>query len=435
MAILTPTRTPRPASEQRGRTAREPRDNGGLRASAAHWLAHPQADIFLVVVPALILIGLGTLMVWSASTPYGQRQFDNPYFFVLRHLAFVALALVVGLIASRFQAKTYSGVLVSWGILAAAVFTLALTFTPLGYGVGGNKNWLNLGGENSMLRLQPAEFAKLAIVIWGAAVLSTKRKLLGSVKHVLMPFVVFSMGLIGLVVLQKDLGTAIILALLMLGMLWCAGSPLRVIGMLVALFGAGTAALVYFEPSRMARILGFLDPTSDPTGINHQPIRALYGLATGGWLGVGLGAGRQKWGALSEAHTDYILAVIGEELGLLGTLIVFALFVVLAWGGFRIAVRSSSFFGRLTASGITLWLTMQALINILVVLQWAPVLGVPLPFVSYGGSAMLANVLALGVLVACARDEPEAIAWRRRRAKQGGPSRRFSSVLPDRRRP
>lgn len=433
MAILTPTRTPRPASDQRGRATASARETTGLRASAAHWLSHPLADVFLVVVPALILVGLGTLMVWSASTPYGQRRFDNAYFFVFRHLVFVGVALVVGLVASRFKVKTYSGILLSWGILAVAVITLALTFTPLGYGVNGNKNWLNLAGSNTMLRLQPAEFAKLAIVIWGAAVLSTKRKLLGDVQHVLMPFVVFSMGLVGLVVLQKDLGTAIILALLMLGMLWCAGAPMRVISMLVVLFGAGTAALVTLEPSRMARILGFLDPTSDPTGINHQPIRALYGLATGGWLGVGLGAGRQKWGALSEAHTDYILAVVGEELGLLGTLIVLALFVVFAWGGFRIAVRSSTFFGRLTASGITLWLTLQALINILVVLQWAPVLGVPLPFVSYGGSAMLANALALGVLVACARDEPEAIAWRRRHAA-AAPARRFSSVLPGRRR-
>ena len=155
----------------------------------------------------------------------------------------------------------------------------------------------------------------------------------------------------------------------------------------------------------------------------------------GGWLGVGLGSSRQKWGALSEAHTDFVLAIVGEELGLLGTLCVFALFIMLAWGGFRIAVRSSTFFGRLVASGATLWLTLQALINILVVLQWAPVLGVPLPFVSYGGSAMLANVMAVGVLVACARDEPEALAWSQQRARSASPRRRFSTVLPGRRRP
>ncbi len=432
MAIVTPARTNRPESRQRRRDADAAGSEGSLRASAAHWLAHPMADVFLVTVPALILMGLGMLMVWSASTTFGQRQFGDAYYFVERHAVFLGLALVAGLVAQRIPVDLYRRL--AWGVLALAVVLLALTFTPLGYGVGGNKNWLNFGGSSSsMLRLQPAEFAKLAIVVWGAAVLNNKRTLLGSVKHVIVPFVLFAFGLIGLVVLQKDLGTAIILAVLMLGMLWCVGAPLRVIVGQVALFAAGTAALVYFEPNRMARILGFLNPTSDPTGINHQPIRAIYGLATGGWLGVGLGSSRQKWGALSEAHTDFILAIIGEELGLLGTLCVFALFAILAWGGFRIALRSSTFFGRLVASGLTLWLTLQALINILVVLQWAPVLGLPLPFVSYGGSAMLANVIALGILVACARDEPEALAWRRKRARAAAPRRRFSTVLPGRR--
>ncbi len=334
---------------------------------------------------------------------------------------------------SRLRISVYRKL--AWLALFLAVVLVMLTFTPLGYGVGGNRNWLNLGGSSSMWRLQPAEFAKLALVVWGAAVLATKRDLLHEVKHVLVPFVLFACGLIGLVVLQKDLGTAIILATLMLGMLWCVGAQFRVIGSLIALFSAGTAAMVVFEPSRMARILGFLDPTADPTGINHQPIRAIYGLATGGWLGVGLGSSRQKWGALSEAHTDFVLAIIGEELGLLGTLCVFALFITLAWGGFRIAMRSSTFFGRLVAAGVTLWLTMQALINILVVLQWAPVLGVPLPFVSYGGSATLANVLAIAALVACARDEPEALAWSQQRARSATPRRHFSTVLPGRRRP
>lgn len=431
MAILTPSRTEPSARPARRSPGTPP---AGLRASAAHWLAHPLADSFLVSVPALILMGLGMLMVWSASTPYAQRQFGDPYFFVERHAVFVALALVLGAVMSRLQVSTYRKL--AWPALFLAVVGMLLTFTSLGYGVGGNKNWINLGGGSaSMLRIQPAEFAKLALVVWGAAVLDTKRALLNQAKHVVVPFVVFACGLIGLVVLQKDLGTAIILAALMLGMLWCVVAPFRVIGALVGLFAAGTAALVYLEPSRMARILGFLDPTADPTGINHQPIRAIYGLATGGWLGVGLGSSRQKWGALSEAHTDFVLAIVGEELGLLGTLCVFALFIMLAWGGFRIAVRSSTFFGRLVASGATLWLTLQALINILVVLQWAPVLGVPLPFVSYGGSAMLANVMAVGVLVACARDEPEALAWSQQRARSASPRRRFSTVLPGRRRP
>ena len=430
MAILTPSST---ESSAREATSANASTKGGLRASAAHWLAHPLADTFLVVVPTLILMGLGMLLVWSASTPYAQRQFKDPYFFVKRHAVFLTISLGLGVLFSRLRISVYRKL--AWLALFLAVVLVMLTFTPLGYGVGGNRNWLNLGGSSSMWRLQPAEFAKLALVVWGAAVLATKRDLLHEVKHVLVPFVLFACGLIGLVVLQKDLGTAIILATLMLGMLWCVGAQFRVIGSLIALFSAGTAAMVVFEPSRMARILGFLDPTADPTGINHQPIRAIYGLATGGWLGVGLGSSRQKWGALSEAHTDFVLAIIGEELGLLGTLCVFALFITLAWGGFRIAMRSSTFFGRLVAAGVTLWLTMQALINILVVLQWAPVLGVPLPFVSYGGSATLANVLAIAALVACARDEPEALAWSQQRARSATPPRHFSTVLPGRRRP
>lgn len=424
MAIMTPNSTIRPSRPE----ARE--DSEGLRSSAAHWLAHPMADAFLVAVPALILMGLGTLMVWSASTPYGQRRFGDPYYFVERQVGFLVMALVIGALASWINARVYSKL--AWLMLFGAVCLVLLTFTPLGYGVGGNRNWLNFGGGTAMLRLQPAEFAKLAIVVWGAAVLATKRNLLHSVRHVLVPFVVFSLGIVGLVVLQGDLGTAIILAALMLGMLWCAGAPLRVISVLSGMMGVIVALLVWFQPTRMARIFGFLNPDMDPTGINHQPIRAIYGLATGGWLGVGLGAGRQKWGALSEAHTDFVLAVIGEELGLFGTLVVFGLFLILAWGGFRIALRSSTFFGRLAAGGITAWLSLQALINILVVLQWAPVLGVPLPFLSYGGSSMLANVTALGVLLACARDEPAAIAWRDKRARAKKPSRRFSTVLPDR---
>lgn len=284
-----------------------------------------------------------------------------------------------------------------------------------------------------MVRIQPAELAKLALVVWGSAVLANKRKLLDEPKHLVVPFVPFSLLLIGLVVLQKDLGTAIILGALMLALLWCVGAPWRVLGGLMGLVAIGAAVLVTTNTSRIARILGFLDPTSDPTGINHQPMQALYGLATGGWLGVGLGRSRQKWGSLAESHTDYVLAIIGEELGLIGTLVVLVLFVVLAWAGVRIALRSSTYFTRWVSAGITAWLLMQALINIMVVLGLLPVLGVPLPFLSYGGSALLANVMAVGILVACARDEPDARAWLRRRAQAKAPKRRLSAILPGRR--
>jgi len=425
MAILTPNRPPRqPARPRAG--ARRP-----LALQASAWLGHPVADMVLVTVPTFLLLALGTLMVWSASTVFGYTQFQNAYYFLQRHVAFLVVSLVGGFIVSRVPTERIRAL--GWIVFAVSGLLLALTFTPLGYGVGGNKNWLNFGGSGSMIRLQPSELAKLAIVVWGAAVLSNKRRLLDQPRHLLVPFVPLSLLLIGLVVLQRDLGTAVILGGLVIAVLWCVGAPWRVLGLLAAFVAGAVGLLVLVSPSRLARISGFLDPAADPTGINHQPLQALYGLATGGWWGVGLGYSRQKWGSLSEAHTDYVLAIVGEELGLVGTLSVLALFVVLGFAGVRIALRSSTFFSRLTAAGITSWFMMQALVNVMVVMRLIPVLGVPLPFVSYGGSALLANLLALGVLVACAREEPEARAWLARRARRRAPRRRLSAVLPGRR--
>ena len=169
---------------------------------------------------------------------------------------------------------------------AFAGLGLVLTFTPLGYGVGGNKNWLDLGGPGNMLRFQPAEIAKLAIVVWGAAVLANKQKLLHEAKHLLFPFLPFSLLLVGLVVLQRDLGTAMIMGALVIAVLWCVGAPWQRLAALIGAVGGGAVALVALNANRLQRILGFLDPTTDPTGVNHQPLQALYGLATGGWVGV-----------------------------------------------------------------------------------------------------------------------------------------------------
>jgi cell division protein FtsW len=200
-------------------------------------------------------------------------------------------------------------------------------------------------------------------------------------------------------------------------------------GGIFGIVAIAAGVLVALNQSRTARILAFLDPTSDPQGVNYQPLRALYGMASGGWWGVGLGASRQKWGALAEAHSDYVLAIIGEELGLFGTFTVLALFLLLGFGGVRIALRSSTFYGRLLAAGITCWFMLQALINVMVVLGMLPVLGIPLPLVSYGGSALMSNLMGVGILVACARDEPEAKRWLERHRRSKRPRSRLSAVL------
>lgn len=419
MAILTPTRA-----------VRDTPARPAVRDSVAAWLAHPLADAALVVVPTILLLGLGTLMVWSASTVYGYVRFGDSSFFLWRQLGWVAVGLAAAAVASRIPTERLRAF--GWVFYALAAVLILLTFTPLGYSLNGNRNWLNFGGS-SMTRLQPSELAKLALIAWGATILATKRRLLHQPGHLLVPFLPGSLVLMGLVVLQRDLGTATILGAIVLAVLWCVGAPLRVLGGMLAVVGAGAAALVAASPGRMARILGFLDPAADPTGINHQPQQALYGLASGGWWGRGLGESRMKWGGLVEAHTDYVLAIIGEELGLFGTLSVLALFMVLGYAGFRIALRAPTMYARILAGGITSWFMLQAAVNVMVVLRMAPVIGVPLPLVSYGGSALLANLLGLGILVSCALEEPDARAWLTRHRSKKGPGKRLSAVFWGRR--
>ncbi|MCE1173439.1 MAG: putative lipid II flippase FtsW, partial [Propionibacteriales bacterium] len=308
--------------------------------------------------------------------------------------------------------------MVGWALIFGSLLLQILTFTPLGFSNNGNTNWVQFGSP--WFRIQPSELAKLAIVMWGADIMARKGKRLVDPRQLLIPFLPMSLLLIVLVVLQDDLGTGMIMGALVLTTLWYVGASLKVIGGVIGTVALGVLVLVAASPNRMSRIFGFLNPSADPLGVNHQPITAIVALASGGWWGLGLGASRQKWGGLVESHTDYVFAVIGEELGLVGTLIVLALFLALGYAGFRIAMRSDDKFSRYTAAGVTSWFMIQALLNIAVVLRMVPVLGVPLPFLSYGGSALLANLMALGVLLACARNEPEARAYARKHRRRRG---------------
>ena len=306
--------------------------------------------------------------------------------------------------------------MLGWGLVIAALTLQILTFTPLGWGEAkGNRNWVQFG--TSFFRIQPSELAKLAIIVWGADLLARKQKLLDQPKHLLVPFVPVSLLLISLVVLQHDLGTGMIMGAIVVAMLWYVGASWKMLASIGAIVGAGVVVLVATSANRLGRITGFFDSTHDQMGVNLQPLRGVFALASGGWWGLGLGASRQKWGSLAEAHTDYVLAIVGEELGLVGTLVVLSLFLVLAYAGFRIALRSDITFCRYLAAGVTSWLMIQALVNIMVVLKMIPVLGVTLPLLSYGGSGLMANLAAIGMLLACAKLEPDArrLAERKKR--------------------
>ncbi len=392
-------------------------------------LSAPLANFYLVLVSAGLLITLGVMMVLSASSVFAYMNYGgDSFYFVKRQVAFLVVGLVAAFVLARLSVEKLR--LLAWPAMGVAFVMLLLVYTPLGVSVGGNRNWLEIG--TSLLRVQPSEYAKLAIIIWSAHILTMNAKRLHFVRYLLMPLLPGVGLIILMIVFQGDMGTAMILIAILAGILFVVGTPWRLLAAMAAVGATGIAIMTITSPNRMRRFMAFLNPSHDTGGANMQATVGVYALATGGWWGVTLGASRQKWGSLPEAHTDFIFAVIGEELGLVGAIAVLGLFVVLGVAGFRIALRSESLFCRVTAAGITTWFMFQAMVNLMVVLRMLPVLGVPLPLVSYGGNALLANMMALGVLLACARHEPEAralLAGKQKRPQQP----RMTTVVGSRR--
>jgi cell division protein FtsW len=417
-----------PGSQKRERLAAGPRP--GLGHEVLGWLRavldRPLTSYHLVLGAVALLLIVGLMMVLSASSVSAYVNQGDSYYYVKRQ----AIFLLVGIVGALVVMLMPIGALrtLSWAGIAIAAVLLVLTYTPLGREINGNRNWLYLG--SSTFSIQPAEFAKLAMIVWGADVLARKQRLLDQPKHLLVPYLPVSGLLILLVLFQGDAGTAVVMAAIVAGVLWIVGAPLRVLGALAGAGALGVVAIFVSSPVRMRRLAAFLDPSADLGGANDQANAGMYAIASGGWWGVGLGASRQKWGSLPEAHTDFIFAVLGEEFGLFGSLVVLALFLVLGYAGIRIATRCQDPFARYAAGGVTTWFMVQALINLAVVLRLLPIAGVPLPLVSYGGSALIANLLAVGVLLACARREPAAQAVLTRRTGASRP--RVSTVVGSR---
>ena len=374
----------------------------GPRTFLKSALSHPLFSYRLVVATAAVLASLGLLMVISSSSVLAGADGD-PYYYGKRQLIFAVGGLVLGWAVSRLPEGFLKAI--AWPVMLLAIILLVLTFTPFGVSVGGNLNWLRLGP--SWTQFQPSEFAKLAIIVWGANDLAWRHKLLTNLKQWSI-YLVMALTIVGLVVFQRDQGSAMVIAAIMIVVLVAAGAPWRLLVGLGTLVVTGVVGLILLQPYRMERIWNFLDPSLDPMGGNLQPQRSMYALASGGWFGQGLGASHQKWGLLAGAHTDYIFAIIGEELGLMGALTVITLFAILAYAGIRVANRSTSAFSRLVAIGVVGWFVVQGFANIAVAVRLIPVMGVTLPMISYGGSSLLANLLAVGLLAGCARREPEA---------------------------
>ncbi|MGB3830032.1 MAG: putative peptidoglycan glycosyltransferase FtsW [Ornithinimicrobium sp.] len=380
--------------------------------SAGDWLRSASAPYYLILITASALVSIGLVMVLSASSVREYAETGNSWGVFVEQLTFAGAGIFLAWLLSAVPLRWWKRLGLPALILAVALE--ALVFSPLGREFQGNRNTILLAGRS----VQPAEFAKLALVVFGAAVLARKRAVIGHIAHAVIPFVLPGTAvLVGLVMAGKDLGTAMILVAIAGGMLFVAGLPLRWFAAVGVLAAAGVAFLAAGSANRMQRIETWLgDSCTNPQVEGcFQKVHAQYALADGGWWGLGLGGSKEKWSLLPEPHNDFILAIIGEELGLPGSLLVVALFAVLAYACFRIISGSTDPFVRLVTAGMMIWIVAQACLNIGSVIGMLPIIGVPLPLVSSGGSALVAALMGVGVLLAMARTLPgcaEAMAGR-----------------------
>ncbi|WP_460477897.1 putative lipid II flippase FtsW [Brachybacterium huguangmaarense] len=389
--------------------------SGRVRDGVTSWLRSPALDFYALAAIGTILLGLGLVMVLSSSTVISIASGRSPYAGLLRQGTFALIGLPLLIAAALLRPGFYKRM--AWPLLVLGFALQLLVFTPLGYGAGGNRNWIRIG----TMTLQPSELLKLALAVWLGMVLAHNHARLNRAAYIFGPIVPVVGLALGLVVFGHDLGTAMIMAMLVAGAMWVAGVPRRWFALLGAAGAAGVAGLVLTSPNRMARISTWLHGECVGSSCD-QSSHGLMALAEGGWWGRGPGESAQKWGLLPAADNDYIFAIIGEELGLIGTLGVLVLFGLLALVLFRMITRADDLFVQIAVAGVSAWILGQAFTNMMVVTGVLPVLGVPLPFISAGGSALVASMTALGMLLSFARHEPgaaDAIRANIRRVRRG----------------
>jgi cell division protein FtsW len=359
----------------------------------------------LVLASGGLLLAIGLVMVLSASMVSSYENLGSTYGVFTRQLTWVCFGLPAFWLGLRLTPRGHRR-LAYPALLITIVLLVAVLIPGIGENVRNVRRWIDLGP----LQLQPSEPAKLALALWGADLLVRKQKLLRTPRHLAMPLLPVAVLMSGLVMLEPDLGSTLCVGLVLFGLLWTVGVPARFFALLTAFAGCAVVALIFFEPYRLARLTAFLSPSKDASDSGFQAVQGLYSLSSGGWFGVGLGQSKMKWGLLPEAHTDYIFAILGEELGLLGCLVVILLFTTLAYAGIRIARRSVDPFARLAAAAVTTWIAGQAVINMGYVTGLLPVTGIPLPLISFGGTSLVVTLFALGMLASFARHEPAAAA-------------------------
>jgi len=350
-----------------------------------------QLEFHLLVLVTLGLVAFGLVMVYSASSGRAAVVAEDPAYYLKRQGIYSLLGLVALVVFSRLDFRVLRRL---GGPLLGVSFVLLAAVLVLGTTVNGASRWLSLG----VIDVQPSELAKLALALWLAALLARRRapQTLGELAK---PIGAVILAACALILLEPDLGTTIAIVVMAGAMLTVAGTPLRVLGTAGGLMAFLALAAIWLEPYRRTRLLSFLDPWADPEGAGFQTVQAMIALGSGGFLGVGLGESVQKIYYLPEASTDMIFAIVGEELGLFGTVAVVSAFAVFAYVGFNVALRARDPFGKLLAAGITALVAGQAIVNLSAVLGIAPLTGIPLPFVSYGGSSLIVSLAAVGILL------------------------------------
>ncbi|TFV53958.1 putative lipid II flippase FtsW, partial [Geodermatophilus sp. DF01-2] len=413
-----------PTAPGRRRTASTGQRTPVRRFAPPAWLDGPMTSCHLVVGAAGMLLAIGLVMVFSASAieaALGDQPAWRPG---VDQLIFACIGLVALLVAVRLPV----GLVRRWTPIALVVAAglLVLVLIPgIGLKLNGSRAWIDLG----FTTFQPSELAKLVFALWGAHVLALRDRFL-TMKTLLVPLLPVFAVLAVLLILEPDFGAMVTLGLVLVGLLWAAGMPLRWFAG-VAAAGVGVLALVVtYSEERRERLTAFLDPFADPSDSGFQAIRGFYALATGGLWGVGLGNSAMKWNLLPEAESDYIFAIIGEELGFLGCLVVVTLYGLLAYAGFRIARRTADRFVQLACVAFTVWLVGQAALNMGYVVGLLPVTGLTLPLISAGGTSLVLTLFIVGLLIRFARSEPEAIEHLRRR--DGGWLARLLVPVPER---
>ncbi len=394
--IVTESRRSRALQEARARhaTARVPSEARGPNPPIGRRTGLFMA-LFLSVI-ALVLLGL--VMALSATAAPSLSGTDSAWSLFKSQAMWLGVGVFALLVLLRVDYHLWRR-LAPMGIGASLVL-LALTAVPsIGLSANGARRWLGAGP----VVFQPSELAKIAFIVFVADLLSRSDRSIDDARATLHPVLALTAGLTALLMLQPHLGTTLVIAGVALTMLYFSGARLSHLMVAAVVGAAGAAMMVAYSPWRRDRMLGFLDPWEDPFGNGYQTLKSLHAMATGGVGGLGLGAGRAKWGFLPYAHTDFIFAVIGEELGMIGTLFVVVLFVGIAAAGLGVALRAPDRFGMLLAVGITSWMILQAALNMGAVLAVFPVVGITLPLLSFGGTSLVATLAAMGVLLNVAR--------------------------------